>query len=294
MGKIIAIANQKGGVGKTTTAINLAASLAVTEHRTLVVDLDPQANCTSGLGFDPRMAVSSVYEVIIGNVSAVSATQATEVPYLNLIPANINLVGAEFEIIDVPSRERLLARALAELRDQYEFIIIDCPPSLGLLTVNGLTAADSVIIPVQAEYFALEGLGQLLNTIKIVRRRLNPDLEIEGVLLTLFDARLRLSKQVASEIKRYFGSRVFRTIVQRNVRIAEAPSFGKPVVLFDAACRGTRNYLAVAQEVLQSSIHANPAALSAEGPAFDAPSNSGVPRAFSTPSITDQHSASSR
>ncbi len=293
MVKIIAIANQKGGVGKTTTAINLAASLAVTEHRTLVVDMDPQANCTSGLGFDPRMAVNSIYEVVIGSISAQSATQSTEVPYLNLIPANINLVGAEFEIIDVPSRECLLARALMDLHTQYEFIIIDCPPSLGLLTVNALTAADSVIIPVQAEYFALEGLGQLLNTIKIVRRRLNPNLDIEGVLLTLFDARLRLSKQVASEIKRYFGSRVFRTIVRRNIRLAEAPSFGKPVVLYDAACKGARNYLAVAQEVLQSNITPRLANLTGQGPAFGSPSNSSGSKAFSTPSISDQKAASS-
>lgn len=251
MGKVIAIANQKGGVGKTTTAINLAASLGVGEHRTLVVDMDPQANCTSGLGLDPKLVVNSVYEVLIGKSTAARGICSTEVPNLDILPSTINLVGAELEMVGFKNREQLLARALTDIRREYTFVIIDCPPSLGLLTVNALTAADSVLIPVQSEYFALEGLGQLLNTIKIVRKLLNPALNIEGILLTLFDARLLLSKQVAAEVRRYFGSRVFRTLVQRNVRVAEAPSFGKPVVLFDATCVGARNYMSLANEIVE-------------------------------------------
>ena len=252
MGKIIAIANQKGGVGKTTTAINLSASLAATEHPTLLVDMDPQANCTSGLGFDARRIAQSTYDVLIDHAALEEALRPTLVPHLDLLPSNINLVGAELEMIDTANREHLLAKALEGQRRRYDFIIIDCPPSLGLLTLNALTAADSVIIPVQAEYFALEGLGQLLNTINIVRRRLNPNLGIEGVLLTLFDKRLRLSTQVAAEVKRYFGSKVFRTIAQRNVRVAEAPSFGKPVLFYDATCVGARNYIALAKEILMA------------------------------------------
>ena len=252
MGKVIAIANQKGGVGKTTTAINLAASLAATENATLLIDIDPQANCTSGIGIETKEVETSIYEVLIGEVDVREAAQQTEMPFLDAVPSHINLVGAEVEMIDVMEREQILLNALERARRKYDFVVIDCPPSLGLLTLNSLTAANSVLVPVQAEYFALEGLGQLLNTIKIVRQHLNPDLEIEGVLLTMFDTRLRLSNQVAQEVRRYFGEKVFDTIVQRNVRISEAPSFGKPVLLYDATCKGARNYMALAQEILEA------------------------------------------
>ena len=252
MGKVIAVANQKGGVGKTTTAINLASSLAATEHPTLLIDIDPQANCSSGVGIDPRTASASTYELLIGEVTTEEGARPTDMPFLDIIPSHINLVGAEIEMIDVIERESILKKAVASARKKYDFIVIDCPPSLGLLTLNSLTAADSVLIPVQAEYFALEGLGQLLNTIKIVRQHLNPELEIEGVLLTMFDARLRLSNQVAEEVRRYFGEKVFTTIVQRNVRISEAPSFGKPVLLYDAASMGAKNYISLAREILHS------------------------------------------
>ncbi|HMB91573.1 MAG TPA: AAA family ATPase [Rhodothermales bacterium] len=250
MGKVIAIANQKGGVGKTTTSINLAASFAATEHPTLLIDIDPQANCTSGCGIDPRNVTSSTYEVLIGDISLDEAVHQTDIPFLDILPSHINLVGAEIEMIDVMERERILKNAIIQARRKYDFVVIDCPPSLGLLTLNSLTAANSVLIPVQAEYFALEGLGQLLNTIKIVRQHLNPELEIEGVLLTMFDTRLRLSNQVAAEVRRYFGTKVFKTIVQRNVRIAESPSFGKPVLHYDATSIGARNYIALAREIL--------------------------------------------
>ncbi len=252
MGKVIAVANQKGGVGKTTTSINLAASLAATEHSTLLIDIDPQANCTSGIGIEPQSVTSSIYEVLIGDVSAGDAVRDTEMPFLDMVPSHINLVGAEIEMIDVMEREQILDNALTRIRRKYDFVVIDCPPSLGLLTLNSLTAANSVLIPVQAEYFALEGLGQLLNTIKIVRQHLNPDLEIEGVLLTMFDTRLRLSNQVAQEVRRYFGDKVFETIVQRNVRVSEAPSFGKPVLLYDATSTGSKNYMALAREILDA------------------------------------------
>ena len=253
MGKVISVANQKGGVGKTTTSINLAASLAATEHPTLLIDVDPQANCTSGIGIEHRAPGPSTYEVLIGDVAIADAVRKTEMEFLDVVPSHINLVGAEIEMVDVMEREQILKNALARIRRQYDFVVVDCPPSLGLLTVNALTASDSVLIPVQAEYFALEGLGQLLNTIKIVRQHLNPDLEIEGVLLTMFDTRLRLSNQVADEVRRYFGEKVFKTIVQRNVRLSEAPSFGKPVILYDATCIGARNYIALAREVIHNS-----------------------------------------
>ena len=254
MGKVIAVANQKGGVGKTTTAVNLATSLAAVERSTLLVDFDPQANCSSGVGIDPRTVTASSYEILVGSVPFEDAIRSTEMPFLDLVPSHINLVGAEIEMVDVPERERILRNAMAGIRDRYDFIVIDCPPSLGLLTLNALTAANSVLIPVQAEYFALEGLGQLLNTIKLVRQHLNENLDIEGVLVTMFDVRLRLANQVAGELRRYFGDKVFNTLIQRNVRVSEAPSFGRPVLLYDATSVGARNYIALAREVLNRQL----------------------------------------
>ncbi len=251
MGKIISIANQKGGVGKTTSAINLAASLAVIEHPTLVIDIDPQSNTTSGLGIEPKTVTDSVYEVMVGGVDIFDTVRETELPYLDLVPAHINLVGAEIEMVDRNERERILLKSIEGIRDKYDFIIIDCPPSLGLLTINALTASNSVMIPVQCEYYALEGLGQLLNTIKIVRQHLNRELEIEGVVLTMYDTRTRLSNQVADEVKRYFDDRVFSKIIARNIRLAEAPSFGKPAILYDASSVGAKNYLSLAREIIQ-------------------------------------------
>jgi chromosome partitioning protein len=251
MCKVIAIANQKGGVGKTTTAINLAASLAILEHKTLLIDADPQANATSGIGLDPRNIRTSIYECIINEAEPKDIILNTSTPNMDIIPAHIDLVGAEIEMINMPNREHMMRNAIAKIRDQYEFIIIDCSPSLGLITVNSLTAADSVIIPVQCEYFALEGLGKLLNTIKIVQSRLNPELEIEGILLTMYDSRLRLSNQVVEEVKTHFQQMVFDTIIQRNIRLGEAPSFGLSVIMHDASSSGAINYLNLAREILQ-------------------------------------------
>ena len=251
MGKVIAIANQKGGVGKTTTAINLAASLAAIEHATLIIDIDPQSNSTSGLGIDTNTLTNSIYEIMIGSAELNESIRQTDLDFLDLVPAHINLVGAEIEMIDRKERERILKKAVADARQRYDFVIIDCPPSLGLLTINALTASDSILIPVQCEYFALEGLGQLLNTIKIVRQHLNPELDIEGVLLTMYDTRTRLSNQVTEEVKRYFDDRVFKSVIARNVRLAEAPSFGKPALLYDSMSIGAKNYLSLADEIIK-------------------------------------------
>lgn len=251
MAKIIGIANQKGGVGKTTTAINLAASLGVLEFRTLLVDADPQANTTTGMGFDLHTISQGLYDCMVNNTPAKDVILKSEIPFLDIIPSHIDLVGAEIEMINYPNRESVLKNVLDTLRDQYDFIIVDCSPSLGLITVNALTAADSVIVPVQAEFFALEGLGKLLNTIKIVQNRLNPDLQIEGLLMTMYDGRLRLCNQVVNEVRKHFEDLVFASIIHRNTRLSEAPSFGKPAILYDAESKGAINYLNLAKEVLQ-------------------------------------------
>lgn len=249
MAKIISIANQKGGVGKTTTAINVSALLAAAEKKTLLIDIDPQSNSSSGMSVHDHSP--SVYEVLIGTENIKDSVINTFMPFLDLLPSNINLVGAEIEMVDAENRETLLKKAIGNVRDEYDFILVDCPPSLGLLTLNALTAADSVLIPVQCEYFALEGLGQLLNTINIVKQHFNKDLAIEGVVLTMFDTRLRLSHQVAEEVRKYFGDKVFDTVIHRNVRISEAPSYGKPIILYDAISSGAKNYMALATELME-------------------------------------------
>lgn len=251
MGKIIAIANQKGGVGKTTTAINLSASLGVLEFKTLLVDADPQANATRGVGIAPEGIAGGTYEALLGEADLRSLIVPTKTPNLDLLPAHIDLVGAEIELISAESREQRLAQSLAQVRDDYDFILIDCSPSLGLITVNALTAADSVLIPVQCEYFALEGLGKLLNTIQIVQSQLNPELGIEGILLTMYDTRLRLANQVVDEVRTHFQDLVLNTIIHRNTRLGEAPSFGESIIMHDATNKASVNYLNLAREVLQ-------------------------------------------
>ena len=251
MGKVLAIANQKGGVGKTTTSMNLAAALGVLEKKVLVIDADPQANATSGLGFDPRNITNGIYECLINEVEPKDIILTSSSPNLDLIPAHIDLVGAEVEMINLPNREKMMRMAIDKVKDNYDFVIIDCSPSLGLITINSLTAADSVVIPVQCEYFALEGLGKLLNTIKIVQTRLNNNLAIEGILLTMYDTRLRLSNQVVDEVKTHFQDLVFDTIIQRNTKLGEAPSHGESIIMHDASSRGATNYLNLAREVLQ-------------------------------------------
>lgn len=251
MGKVIAIANQKGGVGKTTTAINLAASLAVLEKRVLVIDADPQANTTSGLNFSPENDQKrTLYEVMIGSIGVQDALIQTEMASLQMIPSHINLVAVEIEMLDAENRESLLKERIAPIRNDYDFIIIDCSPSLGLMTVNALTAADSVMIPVQPEFFALEGLGKLLQTIRIVQNGVNPSLTIEGFVVTMFDGRTKVHTQVVNELNEHFKDMVFKTIIQRNIRLSEAPSHGKPIILYDVMSNGTSNYLNLAKEVL--------------------------------------------
>ena len=252
MGKVIAIANQKGGVGKTTTAINLAASLSVLEKKVLIIDADPQANTTSGLNFAPdNDQQRTLYEVMIGKIDVTDALIQTEIANLHMIPSHINLVGLEIEMVQADGREMLLKNALAPIRDNYDYIIIDCSPSLGLITVNTLTAADSVIIPVQPEFFALEGLGKLLQTIRLVQGGVNPDLTIEGFVVTMFDGRTRVHTQVLAELREHFRDLVFKTVIQRNIRLSEAPSHGKPIILYDIMCNGSTNYLNLAREVLE-------------------------------------------
>ena len=250
MGKIIALANQKGGVGKTTTTINLAASLATMEKSVLVIDADPQANASSGLGVDIQQLECAIYECIISNADIRDAIYTTDIDGLDIVASHINLVGAEIEMLNLDNRETVVKRLLETVKDEYDYILIDCSPSLGLITVNALTAADSVIIPVQCEYFALEGISKLLNTIKIIKSKLNPRLEIEGFLLTMYDSRLRLANQIYDEVKRHFQELVFKTVIQRNVKLSESPSHGIPVILYDADSNGAKNHLALAKELL--------------------------------------------
>lgn len=251
MGKIISIANQKGGVGKTTTAVNLSASLAVFEYKVLLIDADPQANASSGLGFDPENLECSAYECFLGQANVRDCIVETDTPNLYLLPTRIDLVGAELELVNEKQREYFISKALADVRDEYDFIIIDCSPSLGLITLNALTASDSVIIPIQSEYFALEGLGKLLNTVRIVQTRLNPNLSIEGLLITMYDARLRLARQVVEDVRQHFKQMVFDTLIYRNTKLAEAPSYGKSIIMHDASCSGAINYINLANEILK-------------------------------------------
>jgi chromosome partitioning protein len=250
MGKIVVIANQKGGVGKTTTAINLASSLAVMEKRILIVDIDPQANASSGLGLDVANIEHTIYDVLLEKVSYKKAIQKTFLEFLDVLPASQDLVGAEIEMVNMMSRETRLRKVLKNAKNEYDFIFIDCPPSLNLLTVNSFTAGDSVLIPIQCEYFALEGLTQLLNTIRLIQKNLNPDLDLEGIILTMYDSRLNLSKMVEEEVRKYFGDKVYKTIINRNVRLGEAPSYGQPIISFDIHSSGAMNYMKLAEEFI--------------------------------------------